>query len=297
MVDTLKSLQELVAQHARSHEQKTVIDELRLNRFDHRCESMPETFESSIYVIIQGRKQVLLRHRLLDYQENHYLIMSIDLPVTGRIIEATPDRPYLALSLRLNRALIAELLLRTHETSFENGQACMMGTGLSVLTDSIKEPLIRLLRLLDRPQDIPVMKPLIMKELIFRLLQGDQACVLRQIATPDSNHEPISRAVSWMGRHFSEGFDIKTVAQMAGMSISTFHRHFRLVTHMSPVQYRNHLRLQEARKRMVSEHVDAGTAAFSVGYNSVSQFNREYKRMFGDSPARDSLKLRQDKAS
>lgn len=294
MAGNLAELQNLVLRHCTQPTVTTAIQELTLYRAEVVSEPIPFVFEPRVYVIVQGSKQVMLRDRVFDYDASHYLVTAVDLPVAGCITQASPERPYLALCLALDPALIAELLLVVNDTQVDPNQACIMGMGLSPLNSDITGPLLRLMRLLDQPEDIPIIKPLIVRELLYRLLQGDQGCALRQIATAGSNLSHINRAIHWISLHYAEPFDVARAASVAGMGLSTFHRHFRAATNMSPLQYRTQLRLQEARRRMVSENVDAAEAAFAVGYESPSQFSREYRRMFGRPPARDALCVRAD---
>ncbi|MBO1324233.1 AraC family transcriptional regulator [Acetobacter sp. TBRC 12305] len=288
MTDHLAQLQTLVARHCLQPMQATAIRELTLYRADAVSEPLVFVFEPRIYVIVQGRQQVMLRDKVFDYDASHYLVTAVDLPVAGCITQATPEKPYLALCLSVDPAQIAELLLVVNDRQVDPNQACIMGMGLSPLNANITDPLLRLMRLLDTPEDIPILKPMIMRELLYRLLQGDQGCALRQIATAGSALSQINRAIHWITLHFADPFEIATVAGIAGMSLSTFHRHFRAATNMSPLQYRTQLRLQEARRRMVSEKIDAAEAGFAVGYESPSQFSREYRRMFGRPPAQDT---------
>lgn len=287
MSSHLAELQRMTLHHCRKSSVITAIPELTLYRAEALSEPLPFVSEPKVYVIVQGRQQIMLRDKVFDYDASHYLVTAVDLPVAGCITQASHDHPYLALCLTLDPAQIAELLLAVNDRQVDPYQACIMGMGLSPLNTHITGPLLRLMSLLDQPEDISILKPLIIKELLYRLLQGDQGCALKQIATAGSSLSQINRAIHWIARHFMHAFDIADVAGIAGMSLSTFHRHFRAATNMSPMQYRTHLRLQEARRRMVSEHIDAAQAAFSVGYESPSQFSREYKRMFGRPPAQD----------
>ncbi|GAN70475.1 AraC family transcriptional regulator [Acetobacter syzygii] len=297
MSDNLAELQNLVLKHCTRSTVTTAIPELTLYRAEAVSEPIPFVFEPRVYVIVQGSKQVMLRDRVFDYDASHYLVTAVDLPVAGCITQASPEHPYLALCLALDPVQIAELLLVVNEQQVDPNQACIMGMGLSPLNAGIIDPLLRLMKLLDQPEDIPILKPLIVRELLYRLLQGDQGCALRQIATAGSTLSQINRAIHWISQHYVESFDISRAASVAGMGLSTFHRHFRVATNMSPLQYRTQLRLQEARRRMVSENVDAAEAAFAVGYESPSQFSREYRRMFGRPPAKDALCVRADQLS
>jgi AraC-like DNA-binding protein len=207
------------------------------------------------------------------------------------VIEATPSEPYLCLRLDLDPAAIGALML---ESKIPAGDSDHPGPGLSLsaVTPALLDAVVRLCRLLDAPGDVPILSPLAEREILYRLLLGDQTTKLRQIAVAESKLQQINRAIGWIKQNFREPFSIETVASEARMSPSTFHQHFKAVTSMSPLQYQKRMRLQEARRLILSQSHDAATAGHSVGYESPSQFNREYRRLFGAPPGRDIARLR-----
>ncbi|MBB2203108.1 AraC family transcriptional regulator [Gluconacetobacter tumulisoli] len=292
MHEPLTVLRDTIARHCRDASARTAIPGLVFYRADAPTTPVDCVYEPRFCMIVQGSKQVMLCDRIFDYDASNYLIATVDLPVTGQVVKATPEQPYLSLCLSIDPAQIASLLLDMHAARTDHGQLCCMCLGVSPLTPQILDPAARLVGLLDTPQDIPVLAPMIVRELLYRLLHGEQGNVLRQIASAESNLSQINSAISWIRRHFAEQFDIATVARIAGMSPSSFHRHFRAATMMSPLQYRTRLRLQEARKRLMTEGADAAEVGFAVGYDSPSQFSREYRRMFGKPPVRDVNEIR-----
>ncbi|HUN52308.1 MAG TPA: AraC family transcriptional regulator, partial [Candidatus Sulfotelmatobacter sp.] len=205
-------------------------------------------------------------------------------------VEASAQEPFLAASLRIDPALLAGLLLDMPPPS----RAANPPPGLSVqpVPPDLLDPMLRLVRLLDRPDDIAMLAPLAERELLYRLLQSEQGAVLRPIACAGSRLSQISRAIDWIRRHFDQPFRIETVAEVACMSPASLHRHFKAVTTMSPLQFQKRLRLQEARRRLLADAADAMRAGFAVGYESPSQFSREYRRLFGAPPAQDAARLR-----
>jgi AraC-like DNA-binding protein len=217
--------------------------------------------------------------------------VSVDVPITSQILDARPDRPYLCLRLDLDPAAIAALML---ESDMERAEREVPGpaVAISTLGPELLDAAIRLLRLLDTPRDIPVLAPLAEREILYRLLRGDQAARMSQIACAASKLQQVNRAIGWIKRNFREPFSVDVLAAEACMSSSALHQHFRTVTGMSPLQYQKQLRLQEARRLMLCQAVDAAVAGHRVGYESPSQFNREYRRLFGAPPVRDIERLR-----
>ncbi|WP_442580417.1 AraC family transcriptional regulator N-terminal domain-containing protein [Mesorhizobium sp. ASY16-5R] len=247
---------------------------------------------SSVYqpmfcLVLQGAKHVMIGDRLVRYDPASYFIASVELPVSGQIVEATDERPYICLSLTLDRDAIAALV--TDVPVRPDGQTA--GFGVSPVTPQLLDPWARLLALLETPEDVPVLAPMLQREILYRLLQGPQGGVLRQIARDDSRLSQVRQAVQWIRTHFDEPLRIEALAEIAGMSPASFHRHFKAATAMSPLQYQKMLRLQEARRLMIV-NADTTRAAYTVGYESASQFSREYARMFGAPPSRDAVRLR-----
>jgi AraC-like DNA-binding protein len=268
---------------------------LMLLRVDQPFPSTCSVYEPCVAIIVQGTKTIQVGEASIRYGEDRYLITSMDLPVKSAVMQASPDRPYLAVALRLDWREIASLMLEAPmpppSTSIHDGRA--MSTGR--LTTPLLEAFDRLLSLLDQPEDIPVLAPLIKREIYYRLLLGESGARLRQIATVDSQSHQVARAIASLNKRFSESLSIETLAKDSGMSASTFHHHFKTLTAMSPLQYQKQLRLTEARRLMLSVGMDASTAAFRVGYESPSQFSREYRRLFGAPPSKDIADLRRQK--
>jgi AraC-like DNA-binding protein len=242
-------------------------------------------------IVLQGAKEVTIGERLLRYDPASYFIGTLELPACGCVVMASPQAPYLSVSLGLHReglaALIAELPPGARP---EAGSA---GFGVSAVTPQLLEPCLRLLRLLDAPADIPVLAPMLEREILYRLLQGPQGGLLRQVARSDSRLSQVRAAIGWIKTHFDQPLRIEHLAELAGMSAASFHRHFKAATAMSPLQYQKSLRLQQARKLLIANQ-DAARTAYAVGYESASQFSREYARLFGAPPTRDAVRLRGD---
>lgn len=264
----------------------TAIPGLGLRRFTAPTEPTSYMHEPSICLVAQGAKRVFLGEEDYVYDGHHYLITSVGLPVVAQITEASPDKPYLGLILKLDLRELAQLMV---DSSLPISRVQQAGRGMAVSKLSV--PLLnafeRLIDLLDEPSDIPVLAPLVQREILYRLLMSDQGPRLRQIATAGSHSHQIARTLDWLKENFSKPLRVDELASSAGMSTSTFHQHFRIMTAMSPLQYQKWIRLHEARRLMLMEHQDATSAAFQVGYESPSQFSREYSRLFGAPPLRD----------
>lgn len=265
---------------------------LMLMRVDQPHINTCGVYEPCVAVIVQGRKRVLLGDETLTYGEDRYLITSMDLPVKAAVMEATPQQPYLAVALRLDWREIASLVLESPKAPA--GGAARESRAMS--TGEVSAPLLqafdRLLALLDQPEHIPALAPLVRREIFYRLLVGEAGGRLRQIATVDSQSQLIARAIARLNASFAQPLRVEALAREVGMSVSTFHHHFKALTAMSPLQYQKQLRLNEARRLMLSDRLDAASAAFRVGYESPSQFSREYSRQFGSPPSRDMAGLR-----
>ena len=269
---------------------------LSLHRRDEPSPPTTILYEPRICLIAQGAKRVWLGDDTYVYDAKHYLITSVDLPTVVQIIMASREKPYLGLVLKLNQHEFSQLMVDSHlPAPRPQHSSRAMATGQVTL------PLLaafeRLIDLLAEPEDIPVLAPIIQREIFYRLLVGDQGVRLRQMASAGSQSHQIARAIHWLKDNFTRPLHIDDLAGQVHMSPSTFHHHFRAVTAMSPLQYQKWLRLNEARRLMLSENRDAATAAFQVGYESPSQFSREYGRLFGTPPWRDIRNLRQSTAS
>jgi AraC-like DNA-binding protein len=242
--------------------------------------------EPSVVLVVQGAKRMHIGSAVYPYDTSRFLITSLDLPARSQVVTASPEQPCLGLVLKLDVRLLAELIAHGNlPPPREN--AVSMCVGLGAITQPILEPFKRLLELLDEPDAIGVLAPMIQREIHYRLLQSEQSAWLRQIASVDSKGHRIAKAIDWLKVNYASALRIEDLAARSNMSTPTFHHHFRQLTAMSPLQYQKWLRLHEAKRLMLNEHLDAASAAFRVGYESPSQFSREYNRLFGAPPKRD----------
>ncbi|WP_094605793.1 HTH-type transcriptional activator RhaS [Sporomusa silvacetica DSM 10669] len=270
---------------------ETAIPSLFFVRLSKVIEPVCRVYKPAICFIAQGLKEVLLAQELFKYGPADYLISSMNLPVIGQVITASSDTPYLSLKLEFTQNQIFEVLKEAEIqiTSQENTNRAMFVGHMEV---SILDAILRLARLLDNPNDIPFLGPIYTKELLYRLLQGQYRVTLAQIAIEGSTTYRIRETIDQIVNNFDKPLRIEDLAEIASMGTSTFHRHFKEVTAMSPLQFQKHLRLQEAQRLLLSESTDAADVAFRVGYESASQFNREYSRMFGLPPREDIKRLK-----
>ena len=240
----------------------------------------------SIVVVVQGNKQMLVGDGAYAYDASRYLITSLDLPASSEVVNASPEVPCLGLTVNLDLRMFSELI--AHGSVPPPRDRSVNGCiGIGSLTPAILKPIGRLLELLDEPDAIPTLAPIFLRELHYRLLISDQAGRLRQIASVDGQAYKIARAIDWLKLNYAAPLRIEDLAASVQMSTPTFHHHFRQFTAMSPLQYQKRLRLNEAKRLMLNERMDAANAAFKVGYESPSQFSREYSRLFGAPPRRD----------
>lgn len=252
---------------------------------------MPVVYEPTLCLIAQGRKQAMLGRTAYVYDPARYLLASVDLPIMGSVLEASAEKPYLCLQMDLDMAILGELALRFPQPGGTQERAAP-GLMLHDTPPELLDSAVRLARLLDTPEDIEALAPLTVREILYRLLVGPSGPALRQMAQAGSRLSQISRAILWIRENFRDACPIEQAAEIAGMSRSSFHAHFKEVTSMSPLEFRTRLRLQEAQRLMVGDGLDAASAGFSVGYGSPSQFSRDYARMFGLPPARHAGSLR-----
>lgn len=270
----------------------TAVAGLSLFRREEPTEPITGMYEPSVCLVAQGAKRVRLGDDTYVYDAHHYLITSVHLPTVVQVIEASPEKPYLGLRLMLDLREISQLMADSNLPQ-PRAQQSSRGMAIGEVTLPLINAFLRLIDLLLDEKDIPILAPVIQREIIYRLLVGDQGERLRQIASAGSQSHQISRAIDWLKSNFMQPLSIDELAAHVSMSSSTFHHHFRSMTALSPLQYQKQLRLQEARRLMLAERMDAANAAFQVGYESPSQFNREYNRLFGAPPLRDITKLRQ----
>jgi AraC-like DNA-binding protein len=247
--------------------------------------------EPSFCVIVQGSKELFLGGERYRYDPSHYLLVSAEVPAVGHIVEARRDRPYLAVRLVLDPAVVTAVL-----TDASLGDSRSIGADKAVavsrLDASLLDAVVRLVRLVDTPRDYGVLAPLAAREIVYRLALGDQGRRLRQIAVIDGRAHQIVRAIALLRQDYDKPLRIPGLARQLGMSVSGLHHHFKAVTAMSPLQFQKQLRLQEARRLLLAGDVDAATAGYQVGYDDPSHFSREYKRQFGQPPMRDVKRLR-----
>jgi AraC-like DNA-binding protein len=272
--------------------QTTAIPELSLYRREAPSEPVSYLHGPSICLIAQGAKQVILGEEAYEYDANHFLVTSVGMPVIAQVTEASKECPYLGLTLRLDLKVMAQLIM-DNKLPLPSVRSSGRGMAVSEVSTPLLDAFLRLLDLLDEPADIPIIAPLVQREIYYRLLVGDQGLRLRQIVETGSRSHQIARAIEWLNENYTRPLRIDELAAYASMSTSSFHHHFRSLTAMSPLQFQKCLRLQEARRLMLIEHLDAATAALRVGYESPSQFSREYRRLFGAPPLRDLRNLQQ----
>ena len=268
----------------------TAIPELKLYRTSAPTMPSKVLYEPSLCLIAQGAKYVMVGTDEHRYDTQRYLLVTADIPTTARVVDATARAPYLALRLRLDPLEVGELVAQLGP---QEERPPAYALGVSRLDPELLDPVIRLMEMLPRARDARMLAPLVRREITYRLLIGPQGARLRQLVAGDDQGQRITRTLRWLKAHYSDPMTVDTLAELAGMSPSALHRHFRAVAGMSPLQYQKHLRLHEARRLMLSEALNAAEACFRVGYLSPSQFNREYRRLFGAPPRRDIETLRQ----
>jgi len=268
----------------------------------------------SLVLVVQGAKQMVVGTDTYGYDASRFLLTSLDMPARSEVLAASPGSPCLGLNLQLDLHTIAELVAKgnppepdppsstTDEPTAKNesvtprqikGSSPLRSMGIGAVTPALLDAISRLLALLNEPAAIPTLAPLIQREIHYRLLTGDQAARLRKIAAIDSQAHKVAKAIDWLSANYAAPLSIEQLAARVQMSSPSFHQHFRALAAMSPLQYQKRLRLNEARRLMLNEHLDAATAAFQVGYESPSQFSREYTRHFGAPPRRDIATLRE----
>ena len=261
-----------------------------LARSSRPSESLSTVYAPAFCFIAQGRKRALLGEEVFRYDPGHYLLFTVDLPLIFQIEEATPDEPYLGLRLDLDPSLVASVLMESG-IKFKKGNASAKAMDVHSIDPNLLDAVVRLVRLAQEPESRNVLAPLIVKEIMYRLLTGGQGARLGHLLA-SGDTQRISRAIGHLREHFDEPLKIDDIARQFGMSVSGFHHHFKSVTAMSPLQFQKQIRLQEARRLMLGDDLDAASAAFRVGYEDPSYFSRDYKKLFGSPPQRDIVSLR-----
>lgn len=289
MCNLLEAMCEVVERHARQTRQPTIVPGLTLYQMTKSVQSIHALYNPRVCIILRGGKTVSLGGATFTADSSTFLVVTVDLPVMSRVVAADNGRSHLALTLDLDRGLLAEVLQRLQARPMSS--AAPSGLIAAAMQPALLEPFARLLNLLDHPKDVEFLRPLILQEIHYRLLSSGLADAIVQFAMRGSHLWQIGKATAWIKANYKEPMRIEELAQLAGMSVTSFHRHFKATTLMTPFQYRTQIRLQEARRMLIADRLAAGTAGMEVGYDSQSQFSRDYKRMFGAPPASDTARL------
>jgi len=289
--DNREELVERIARAVREDGTLEVFPGFRLSRMSGVTEPVRSVYQPSFCFVAQGSKRALLGEEVFRYDPEHYMIYTVDLPLTFQVEEASEERPYLGFQLDLEPALVASVIMESG-IRVKKGDASTKAMNVSSVDADLLDGIVRLVRLVETPAERKVLAPLIIREIIYRLLIGGQGARLSHIVASGRDTRRISKAIGHLREHFDEQLKMEEIARELGMSVSGFHHHFKSVTSMSPLQFQKHLRLQEARRLMLGEDLDAASAAFRVGYQDASHFSREYKRHFGAPPHGDIANLR-----
>lgn len=290
-METLTEIAAVIARHvSKDGFHATPIERVTLVQSSTVTMPMPNVYRPQLCLVAQGRKEVTLGDHVFRYTPGRYGVVTYDLPVIGHVVEATPDKPYLCLYLDFDPVMLGDLALRVPPPP--GAPSRPIGKTVSDAGAALLDATLRLVRLLDDPVALPVLGPLAEQEILYHLLAGPDGARMRHITSGQGPVAQVGRAIAWIGKNFRERFSIERLATEVGMSPSSLHEHFRAVTAMTPLQFQKQLRLQDARSLMLVQNIDVTTAAFQVGYESPSQFTREYRRHFGEPPARDIARLR-----
>lgn len=285
----IQRLGPLIDRQATRYGLYTPIDGLMISRFVQPSQPLA-TVQRPVYsVVVQGVKEAMIGNDVIRYAAGHSLIAGVDLPVTSRIVTASREEPYLSVSFELDYKIVLDLL--GDQPHRQSSTPNILPFAVRDFDPRLSDPLVRLLELLDYPQDIPVLAPLISREIVWRLLQSPFATLLRQLTWPDGNIARIARATNWIRENFAETLRIVQLAELVGMSVPSFHRHFKTITTVSPLQFQKQVRLHIARRYLLTAK-GVGSVAFDVGYDSLSQFNRDYRKLYGLPPTQDVASLR-----
>lgn len=289
MCDALRCMKYFVEKHAIGPLTRSGIPRVDILKVTEPTELFPEIYQPLVSLILQGEKRLLIGNQVLNYTTGYTFIGSVELPVVGEIVQASASVPYLAVSLTFDRSVVADLL------SLEPSPAKLPDTRsfcVNHASDRLIDAWLRMLHLMEQPDEIAVMAPLLEREILFRLLRGPQGAVLRQVAGIDDRFSHIRNALIWIRNEYATAFHVEDLASAANMCPSAFQRRFKASTGLSPIQFQKQIRLYEARRMLFAKPGDVAAVALAVGYESLSQFTREYARMFGHPPARDIRKLR-----
>lgn len=272
------------------------VPSVRIFKSSRTTQPLNTAYEPSLFVIVQGAKIVLLGNRTIEYDENRYLISSAFLPVSGKITKASEDQPFLSFQIIFSLEKLFEAM---DDFSFQPKKVAKTTLAMqaSDVTDVLLDPVLRLVKLAESPEDIPVLESMYLKEILYRLLMTENNLALQQLVFVEGNGYKISKAIAYINERLYERLNVEELAAQVNMSVSTFHKHFKIMTHVSPLQYIKMQRLQNAKKLMVSENMDVSGASFQVGYQSLSQFSREYSSYFGLSPSEDVKQFRENWSS
>ncbi|MBD1868880.1 AraC family transcriptional regulator [Cyanobacteria bacterium FACHB-471] len=295
-MNTLHELAQILSRHSFASErmEPTAVPRLSIFRADHPTTRTPGIYQPLFCLIVSGRKQVFFGEKISEYGTGDCFLVTVNLPVVGTILQALPGDPYLALCLDLHHTTLAEIAIRATvmpDLRQGNDQGFQAGTATTEVIDAA----FRLAQLLDNTQHIDVLAPLYERELLYRLYVDLWGRSLHAVSQANSRLSQIGRAIAWLHEHYATDYTAEALARIAGMSVSTMNRHFREITALSPLEYQKRIRLQEARRLLASQVTDVSGTGYAVGYSSPSQFNREYRRLFGESPGRHASQVRSTK--
>lgn len=288
---THSSLEQLcnLVNRAEPRRTETGIPRLAMVKGEIPAHKLAAVYEPMINLVVQGSKILTIGEQVLHYNPASYFVMSVDLPATGKVVAASPDKPYMAISLTISAAVVAEMMVNDPKLPIPDEAR---GFSVCAMNGRLMDAWCRLLQLMNTPQDIPALAPLYERELLYLVLQGPQGWLLQEIASAGSALTRIHKSIQWIRQHYHQTLPVEQLADVAGMSASAFHRHFKHITDLSPLQYQKQMRLLEARRLLLENQQGAGDIAYQVGYESPSQFSREYARFFGLPPRQDALRLK-----
>ncbi|WP_424533523.1 AraC family transcriptional regulator [Sphaerisporangium viridialbum] len=291
----LDELRALLARHAQT-DGTTAIEGVLIGRAEKSDSPSASMTGTLMALIAQGAKRLALGEYVYEYRAGQYLVASVDLPVTGHFTEGDPEQPALGFGLLLQPSAVADVLMQAAPGTLPHNDTAPPALAVSNASDELLDAVVRLLRLLDHPRDMDMLVPLIKREILWRLITSEQGATVRQIGLADSNLSHIAKAVQWIRENYRTSFRVEEVAELIGMSSSAFFRNFQAVTGMSPIQFQKKIRLHEARLLLATHPKDIAHIGYRVGYDSPSQFSREYRRLFGAPPSQDAIRWTANKA-